>query len=183
MLRIASNHDSARAAPDRWWYSHNGSRCRKRSSRFPYRWGLAHCDAPDHDYLGFFRRISHHTPHRPLWRCRLLCHRYSLRAQILCRCCACSCGCACRCRRMSTRPSRDRECHIPTSIRDRFCLWCRWGFRCRRYDTKTVYKRSRSPCGRSCILYGSYDRLDQHLIAIRIRGYHRFYQSYIGCST
>ena len=139
LLRAASNHGSARAALHRW-YSRSGSRCRKHPSRFPYRWGLLLHAAPEHGCLSLFRRILHHTSHRPLWRCRLLCRRYSLQYQPRRSCCACSCGCVCRCRRMTTRPMRDRECHIPTSISDRFCLWCRWGFRCRRYDTKTVYK-------------------------------------------
>ena len=114
------------------WYSRSGRRGRKRPSRVPYRWGLLHRDAPEHGYLGLFRRIPHHTPHRPLWRCRLLCHRYSLQYQLCSS--SCSCGCVCRCRRMTTRPMRDRECRISRRIRHRFCLWCRWGFRCRRSD-------------------------------------------------
>ena len=78
LLRGALNHVLARGLLEKW-YSSSGDRCRKRPSRVSYRWGLAHHNAPEHDYLGFFCRISHHTPHRPLWRCRLLCHRYSLR--------------------------------------------------------------------------------------------------------
>ena len=78
LLRGALNHVLARGLLEKW-YSSRGSRFRRHPSRVSYRWGLAHHNAPEHDYLGFFCRISHHTPHRPLWWCRLLCHRYSLR--------------------------------------------------------------------------------------------------------
>ena len=121
LLRAASNHGSARAALHRW-YSRSGSRCRKHPSRFPYRWGLLLHAAPEHGCLSLFRRILHHTSHRPLWRCRLLCRRYSLQYQPRRSCCACSCGCVCRCRRMTTRPMRDRERRIPRRIFHRFFL-------------------------------------------------------------
>ena len=161
------------------WYSRSGSRFRKHPSRFPYRWGLLLRAAPDHGYLSLFRRIPHHTPHRPLWCCRLLCHRYSLRSQLRCSCCACSCGCVCRCRRMTTRPIRDRECRIPRRIRHRFCLWCRWGFRYRRYvplNTKHCHR-----CGSSGIqLHKPYD-CSNHIFCIR--GSHVSPHSHSFCSA
>ena len=150
-LRAAQNHGSARAAHDKWYScSRSGCSLRKHPSRFPYRWGLLLRAAPEHGCLGLFRRIPHHTPHRPLWRCRLLCHRCRvLRYQLRRSCCACICGCACRRRWTSTRPSRDRECRIPRRIRHRFCLWCRWGFRCRRsapHTGNTKRPRGRNGC-------------------------------------
>ena len=106
-LRAAPNHGSVRAALC-GWYSRSGCSGRKCPSRFPYKWGLLLRAAPDHGYLGLFRRIPHHTPHRPLWRCRLLCHRNSLQYQLRSSS-SCSCGCVCRCRRMTTCPMRDRR--------------------------------------------------------------------------
>ena len=106
-LRAASNHGSVRAALC-GWYSRSGCSGRKCPSRFPYKWGLLLRAAPDHGYWGLFRRVPHHTPHRPLWRCRLLCHRNSLQYQLRSSS-SCSCGCVCRCRRMTTCPMRDRR--------------------------------------------------------------------------
>ena len=123
-LRAAPNHDSVRAAPDRWWYSYNGSRLRKRSSRFPYSWGLLHRDAPNRDYLGLFRRI-------------------------------------------------------PRRIFRRFCLWCRWAFRYRRYvplNTKHCHR-----CGSSGIqLHKPYD-CSNHIFCIR--GSHVSPYSHSFCSA
>ena len=143
--RDAPNHDSVRSALYRW-YSHNGSRFRKRSSPFPCRWGLLLRAAPDHGYLGLFRRIPHHTPHRPLWRCRLLCHRYSLQYQLR-GSSSCSCGCACRCRRMTTRPMRDRRSN---SLR-KYCTFpdCRRS-RSRRCSFQSLLRCSACICGCAC---------------------------------
>ena len=143
MLRAASNH-AVRAALC-GWYSRSGCSGRKRPSRFPYRWGLLHGNAPDHGYLVFFRRIPHHTPHRPLWRCRSLCHRYSLQYQLCSS--SCSCGCACRCRRMTTRPSRDRRSN---SLRkySTFPDWC--SPRSRRCSFQSLLRCSACICGCAC---------------------------------
>ena len=78
LLRAASNH--AVRAVLCGWYSRSGCSGRKRPSRFPCRWRLLPHDAPNHGYLSLFRRMPHHTPRRPLRRCRLLCHRYSMRS-------------------------------------------------------------------------------------------------------
>ena len=109
MLRDAPSHVSVRGFLDKWYScSPSGSRFCKHPSQFPCRWGLALHAAPNHGFLGLFRRIPHHTPHRPLWRCRLLCHRNSLQYQLRSSS-SCSCGCVCRCRRMTTCPMRDRR--------------------------------------------------------------------------
>ena len=161
LLRAAPEHGSVRAAPHRWC-SCSGSRCRRHSSPFPYRWELLLHAVSDHGYLGLFRRIPHHTPHRPLWRCRLLCHRCSLQYQLCSS--SCSCGCVCRCRRMTTRPIRDREWRIPRRIFHRFCPWCRWDLGCRRYGT--LYTEYRHRCGSSGIqLHKPYDR-SNHIFRI-----------------
>ena len=145
LLRAAPNHVSARAALC-GWYSCSFCRLRRRSSRFPYRWGLLLRAAPNHGYLGLFRRIPHHTPHRPLWRCRLLCHRYSLQYQLR-GSSSCSCGCACRCRRMTTRPMRDRRSN---SLR-KYCTFpdCRRS-RSRRCSFQSLLRRSCCACICGC---------------------------------
>ena len=144
LLRAASNH-AVRAALC-GWYSRSGCSGRKRPSRFPYRWGLLHGNAPDHGYLGLFRRIPHHTPRRPLWRCRLLCHRYSLQYQLR-GSSSCSCGCACRCRRMTTRPMRDRRSN---SLR-KYSTFpeCRRS-RSRRCSFQSLLRCSACICGCAC---------------------------------
>ena len=145
MLRGAQNHGSVRTAPHRW-YNRSGSRCRRHPSRFPYKWGLLHGNAPDHGYLGLFRRIPYHTPHRPLWWCRLLCHRYTLQYQLR-GSSSCSCGCACRCRRMTTRPMRDRRSN---SLR-KYCTFpeCRRS-RSRRCSFQSLLRCSACICGCAC---------------------------------
>ena len=145
LLCSIPNNVSVRAVPHRW-YSHNGSRFRKRSSPFPCRWGLLHGNAPDHGYLGLFRRIPYHTPHRPLWWCRLLCHRYTLQYQLR-GSSSCSCGCACRCRRMTTRPMRDRRSN---SLR-KYCTFpeCRRS-RSRRCSFQSLLRCSACICGCAC---------------------------------
>ena len=145
MLRAAPNYGSTRAALC-GWYGRSGSRLRKRPSRFPYRWGLLLRAAPDHGYLSLFRRIPHHTPHRPLWRCRLLCHRYTLQYQLR-GSSSCSCGCACRCRRMTTRPMRDRRSN---SLR-KYCTFpeCRRS-RSRRCSFQSLLRCSACICGCAC---------------------------------
>ena len=144
-LRAASNHGSVRAALC-GWYSRSGCSGRKRPSRFPYRWELLHGNAPDHGYLGLFRRIPYHTPHRPLWWCRLLCHRYTLQYQLR-GSSSCSCGCACRCRRMTTRPMRDRRSN---SLR-KYCTFpeCRRS-RSRRCSFQSLLRCSACICGCAC---------------------------------
>ena len=144
LLRAASNH-AVRAALC-GWYSRSGCSGRKRPSRFPYRWGLLLRAAPDHGYLSLFRRIPHHTPHRPLWRCRLLCHRYTLQYQLR-GSSSCSCGCACRCRRMTTRPMRDRRSN---SLR-KYCTFpeCRRS-RSRRCSFQSLLRCSACICGCAC---------------------------------
>ena len=144
LLRAASNH-AVRAALC-GWYSRSGCSGRKRPSRFPYRWGLLHGNAPDHGYLGLFRRIPYHTPHRPLWWCRLLCHRYTLQYQLR-GSSSCSCGCACRCRRMTTRPMRDRRSN---SLR-KYCTFpeCRRS-RSRRCSFQSLLRCSACICGCAC---------------------------------
>ena len=147
MLCAAPNHVSARGLLDKW-YSRNRGGCslRKRSSPFPCRWGLLLRAAPDHGYLSLFRRIPHHTPHRPLWRCRLLCHRYTLQYQLR-GSSSCSCGCACRCRRMTTRPMRDRRSN---SLR-KYCTFpeCRRS-RSRRCSFQSLLRCSACICGCAC---------------------------------
>ena len=144
LLRAASNH-AVRAALC-GWYSRSGCSGRKRPSRFPYRWGLLLRAAPDHGYLSLFRRIPHHTPHRPLWWCRLLCHRYTLQYQLR-GSSSCSCGCACRCRRMTTRPMRDRRSN---SLR-KYCTFpeCRRS-RSRRCSFQSLLRCSACICGCAC---------------------------------
>ena len=143
--RDAPSHVSVRAALC-GWYSRSGCSGRKRPSRFPYRWGLLHGNAPDHGYLVFFRRIPHHTPHRPLWWCRLLCRRNSLQYQLRSSS-SCSCGCACRCRRMTTRPMRDRRSN---SLR-KYCTFpeCRRS-RSRRCSFQSLLRCSACICGCAC---------------------------------
>ena len=123
LSRAASDNVSARAAPHRW-YSHNESRFRKHHSRVPYKWGLLHRDAPNHDYLGLFRRI-------------------------------------------------------PRRIFRRFCLWCRWAFRCRRYvplNTKHCHR-----CGSSGIqLHKTYES-SNHIFCIQ--GSHVSPHSHSFCSA
>ena len=160
MLRAASDH-AVQAAPRRW-YSRSGSRFRKHPSPFPYRWGL------------LLRIASNHGSVRaaPDWRNSRSGSRF---------------------RKPSLFPyswgllHRDAPNHdylglfrrIPRRIFRRFCLWCRWAFRYRRYvplNTKHCHR-----CGSSGIqLHKPYD-CSNHIFCIR--GSHVSPHSHSFCSA
>ena len=147
-LRAAPEHGSVRAAPHRWWYSHNGSRYRKHPSQFPYRWGLLLRDASDHAV----QAAPHRWYSRSGSRLRKRSSRFPYSWGLLHR----------------DAPNRDYLGlfrRIPRRIFRRFCLWCRWAFRYRRYvplNTKHCHR-----CGSSGIqLHKPYD-CSNHIFCIR----------------
>ena len=162
LSRAASDHVSARAAPHRW-YSHNESRFRKHHSRVSYKWGLLLCSMPN--YVSVRAALCGWYSHNES-RYRKHPSRFPYSWGLL---------------------HRDAPNHdylglfrrIPRRIFRRFCLWCRWAFRYRRYvplNTKHCHR-----CGSSGIqLHKPYD-CSNHIFCIR--GSHVSPHSHSFCSA